>query len=111
MRLQIPFTLSNSATLQEIIRFASISISKIQTIVNGNVDLIDNGANQILSFSFSKAGFDVGVAHSLGTVPRGYIQIGSSNTALTLANGATPNSTSTLYLQAGSTGTATVMVF
>lgn len=111
MKLQFPLNVSNASSLQDLIRFTSNSLTKIQAIINGNVDIIENGGNELLSFSFTKINSDVGVAHSLGRVPRGYINVGSNNSALGLANGATPNSTDTLYLRAGSTGMVTVMVF
>lgn len=111
MRLQFPTTISNSSSLQEIIRFASTSLEKIQSIINGNVDLIDNGNNVLVNVTLNKINTDFGVSHSLGRVPRGFILVGSDNPILSLANGKTPNSSSTLYLQSGSTGTVTVMVF
>lgn len=111
MKLQIPQTVSNSSTLEDIIRFSANCIDKIKTIINGNVDLIENGNNQLVDFTFTKINIEVGVPHGLGRTPRGFVNVGSNNTALVLAKGATDSTSNTLYVQAGSTGTVTVMVF
>lgn len=110
MRLQLPYSVSNSSTLQEMIRFTSNALDKIQAIINGKIDLIDNGNNQILTFAFTKTGIDLGVAHNLGTVPRGFINIGSS-VAMTLTSGKTASTSTILYLQTSAVGTVKVLVF
>lgn len=111
MKLQFPQTVSNSTTVSQLSQFVSNALGKIQSTLNGNVDLLDNGANDHVTFNFTKINVDVGVSHNLGRVPRGYMQTGSSNHVLSLQNGKTANTTETIYLQAGSTGTVNVLVF
>lgn len=117
MKLQFPQSISNIKTVEELARFVSNSLEKVQSTLNGNVDMLENGANDHINFTFPNfpAGAtltaDVGVAHNLGRVPRGYTKTSSSNSILSLQNGANPNTATTLYLRAGSTGTVTVLVF
>lgn len=111
MKLQLPINISNSSDLSELIRFASVSISKIQTIINGNVDLVDNASTQLLTFVFTKSNSDVGVSHSLGRVPQGYIMAGSTNNSLTIGNGQAETTDTNIYLQANAAGTVKVLVF
>lgn len=111
MKLQFPQTTSNLKTVEDLARFVSNSLEKVQSTLNGNVDLLDNGANDHVTVSFSQINKDVGVAHKLGRVPRGYTQTSSTNHVLSLQNGSNSNTDQTLYLQAGSTGTVTVLVF
>lgn len=111
MKISIPQNLANISTIQDLTRYVSNTVAKVQTVLNGGVDLLENGNNAHVSFTFTKLLVDVGVPHNLGRVPRGYTQTGSDNHALSLQNGSTPNTATLLYLQAGSTGTATVLVF
>lgn len=120
MKLQIPLTISNSSTIQELVRFTANSLGKIQSVLNGNItfsenisgkaDLINNVNTQILTFTFNAPGTQ-GQPHSLGYVPRGYIPIGCSNILMTIRSGTQATTENTLYLTAGSTGTLKVLVF
>lgn len=120
MKLQTPLSMQNAKTLQDLQRFLSNILGKIQTIINGNIsfgdniagkaDLLDNVNTQILTFNFIAPG-NQGQPHSLGYVPRGYLPAGCSNILMTLASGAQPNTANTIYLRAGSTGTVKVLVF
>lgn len=111
MKLQFPQTPSNSENFSDLTRYVSVALDKLQNTLNGNVDLIDNGANDHLSFTFNKINVDVGVPHTLGRIPRGYMQTSSTNHVLSLQNGKQANTAQTLYLQAGSTGIVNVLVF
>lgn len=114
MKIQVPPDTSNVKTLDDVIRFSAICIGKIVSAINGNIDLIDNGTNVILAFNFPQINTDVGVAHSLGTVPRGYIKIGGNGASgiIQLQDGKSANTNKTLYLQSGSgIGTASILVF
>ena len=117
MKVQFIQSASNVKTIEDLTRFVSNSLEKVQSTLNGNVDLLENGANDHINFTFptipvgATLTADVGVRHSLGRIPRGYTKTSSSNTILSLQNGATANTATTLYLRAGSTGTVTVLVF
>lgn len=111
MKLPSVQSIANIGTTQDLSRFVSGALSRINNVLNGNVDLLNNGSNDHVSFTFTKINTDVGVAHSLGKIPRGYTSTNSNNHLLSLQNGKTPWTTTTLYLQAGSTGTVTVLVF
>ena len=81
------------------------------------MDILENGANAHVTFNFSHIPSGgtltaiVGMPHNLGRIPRGYMQTSSTNPILSLKNASTPNTANTLYLQAGSTGTVSVLVF
>lgn len=114
MRLQIPQSISNSATIQDLVRFATKSLNSIQNIINGNVSLVDNCSTQILTFNFTKINSDVGVSHGLGSIPIGFIVVGG-NTLTAVIPGKASNTASTFYLQAGflpaATSSVQIMVF
>lgn len=80
-------------------------------MLNGNVDLIENGSNDHVSATFTKINSDVAIAHTLQRIPRGYMQSHSTNSVLSLQNGKTAWTATTLYLQAGSTGTVGLVIF
>ena len=111
MKISIPQNLANISTVQDLTKYVSNTLAKVQTVLNGGVDLIENGNNAHLQFVFQKPLSDVAVAHGLGRIPRGYTQTSSNNHVLSLQNGNAPNTDTLLYLQAGSTGTVTVLVF
>ena len=119
MKLKIT-NISNSETLQDLIRFTSASLTSIQSLLNGNlsfsdningkVDLLNNVNVVMITAKFNAPG-SAGFPHSLGSVPRGYINAGQSNVLQIISDGSQPNTASTIYLNAGSTGTVKVMVF
>ena len=111
MKLPSVQNIANIGTIQDLARFVSGALNKTNQVLNGNVDLLDNGSNDHISFTFTNINTDVGVAHNLNRIPRGYTSTNSNNHLLSLQNGKTPWTTTTLYLQAGSTGTVTVLVF
>ena len=111
MKLQAPQNIANLKTVEELAQYVSSSLGKIHATLNGNVDLLENSANAHLTFVFTKINTDYAMPHGLGVVPRGYMQSSSTNSALSLQNGSKPNTATTIFLQAGSTGTVSVVVF
>lgn len=119
MKLKFPVSISNSSTLEELIRFTSVALERLQTIINGNInygdniagkaDLLNNVNVQVITIVFPSA-TTVAAAHTLGSVPRGYIKAGAS-AAMSLSNGNQPNTASTIYIASSAAGTAKVMVF
>lgn len=121
MKLQFPFNVQNAKTFEDLIKYAAANFLKIQGVINANLDLtsnfstpkidpINNMSWQLITCTFSGAG-TFGFAHSLGNIPRGFINCGSSSTTFTLASGKQPNTTSSIYLNANGAGTAKVLVF
>lgn len=102
--------ISNLKTLDEVIRFASISLGSIINVINGNLTLRDNVFGEFLSFTFTAANQEVSVEHSLKTAPNGYLVV-SMDSPMIIYDGLTPNTDTVLYLRSSAAGTAQVFIF
>ena len=119
MKLQLPFNTQSISTIAQLASYVSSNFQKIQAVLNGNfsfgdnipakVDLLNNCATSLITITF-KSATTVGVAHTLGAVPRGYIQVGST-VAASLSAGNQANTTTTIYLASSAAATMKVLVF
>lgn len=95
---------------EEVARFVDIFFQDILRVVNGDIDFFNNVNCKIMSITFLAADTDSSVAHGLGRIPTGYIQV-SSNAAMSLYDGSVPRDATTLYLRSNAVGTAGILVF
>lgn len=95
---------------EDLQRFADIFCSDVVDKVNGKLDFQTNFNGKIVTIVFTGSGVQSSVEHGLGRVPAGYITI-TQTTAMSLYNGTSTNTASTLYLMSNASGTATLLVF
>ena len=102
--------IQNVTDLPSMVRYTSIDLSLILAVINGNVDLVDNGSTDLLTVTFPKANTSYPFTHNLGRLPQGFLNAGM-NFSAAVFNGVQANTIAQIYLQAGSTGTGKVLVF
>ena len=110
MRLKIPLTTSNLTTWEDLRRFCSVYFQDIISLLNGKVDLVTNCSTQIIEVTFSGANATMGIQHTLGHVPQGFIPVKKS-AAGDVYNGNQDNTTTTIYLQCSAAITVSVLIF
>lgn len=109
MRPDNSISISNVKDFEELRRFSSISISKLNEILNGSALFSDNVKCQIISATIGGSGSDTEVSHSLNQTPIGYIVI--KNSADTgVYDGTTAWSSSKIYLRSGSSCNVTLIL-
>lgn len=91
-------------------RFADIFASDVVDKVNGKLDFQNNFNCKLVTITFTAPGVESSVDHGLGRVPSGYIVYGQS-TAMSIHNGTSTNTATTLYLISNAAGTANLVVF
>lgn len=109
MKIQTVLSLSNIKTLEDLVRYTSQFSDATVSIVNGRLDF-SNFFAQTVSVTFSVVNATVGVPHTLGKIPTGYIDSGKT-TAIMVFDGNQPNTSTTLFVQASGAGTARLLVF
>lgn len=102
--------LSQIKDSEDLQRFTSIVVKDLVTVINGKVSFTDNIDAKISSVTFAGAGSEVSVSHGLGRVPNGYI-VAKNSSGITVFDGGTANSATTLFVQATGGGVVSLIVF
>lgn len=111
-RPNVPLTISNLKTLDDVIRFNSIVFDEFLRVFSGNISFTDNMFVSRQVVAFTAANTDTVVPHKLGVIPTGYLKVGST-AAMTLYDGQ-PSSKWTenyIYVRSSALGSATILVF
>lgn len=95
---------------KEIVRFISIFFEQTKRIVNNGFTFQDNLDGKVLSVSFSAATTNQALAHGLGRVPLGY-QVIRRSANITIYDGTSPFTTSSIFLASSGAGNVTLLVF
>ncbi len=109
MKIKTIQTLSNIETLEELIKFVSISFDDVVNVVNGNIGF-DNLGVFMLNATFSAANAEITFEHKLGRAPSGYLVKGLT-AAMTVYDGVTANTADKIYLKSSAAGTARLIIF
>lgn len=91
-------------------RWSSYSIAAIANTVNGNMNLVDNCQTQVLTVNFEKANQTMGIPHTLGYIPNGYIVI-SKTVDISVFDGNQKNTKDAIFLQGSTLGITRVLIF
>lgn len=110
MKIKTIQDLANIKELPDLVRFTAQVCKDIINVVNGGLDFASNFRSSIVSVTFSGASTDVGVSHSLGAVPTGYVVVKSSAN-INVFDGVSGNTDSTIFLASSGAGTVSVLVF
>lgn len=110
MKQQRPVSVSNVTTFEDLRKWTDFSLSDISDILNGHVSFNDNIDAKIASAVFSSANTDTQITHGLNRIPIGYIDI-KKNATISFKDGNAAWTTTTIYLQASGSGSATFLVF
>lgn len=110
MKIKTTQDVSNVKTWEELKKFSSNVFGALLAEINGRLSLTENLLAQRLEYRFTAGGVEVGVAHGLGFIPNGYIQI-KADGGVIVYDGATANTRDTLYLKATGAGIVSVLVF
>ncbi len=102
--------LANLTTLEDLIKFTSIDMDLLATILSGNLDLVANCNTALVSVSFAKANTTYPFTHGLARVPQGYFSAGMSAN-MVIFNGTTVNNLTQIFLQSSAVGSGKVLVF
>ena len=109
MKLTIP-DISQQNEWDDAKRFVSISFERIQDLFSNNITFGDNFNGQIVSAVFATANAEVTIAHTLNRVPTGFIPVLPS-VAMSVYNGSTPWTASSVYLKSTVAGNCNILVF
>lgn len=109
MKIQTALTLSNIKTLEDLVRYTSQFSDATTSVVNGRLDF-SNLFTQTVSVVFTVPNTTISVAHDLGFVPNGYIEIGKT-AAIIIFDGNQANTKTTLFVQASAAGSARLLVY
>lgn len=101
---------SNIKSIDELVRFLSPFINNLQSVINGNLEFTSNFKAILLDTKFSTANLNTGIAHTLGRVPLGYINVGS-NVATQLYDGSSPNSADFIFLRSTVVSNVKLLIF
>jgi hypothetical protein len=85
-------------------------VNQIVSVINGQVSLTDNCATQLVSVTFQNANVQQAIAHRLGRIPQGYIQVGA-RAATQVYNGSSANTPQALYVQSTVATTVSLLIF
>lgn len=110
MRIKPPLTTSNIKTIEDLVKYSSITFSSIIDAINGNLALSDNIRLEIQNVTFTQANVDTVVRHGLGYSPNGYIVVGNSSN-VTIYDGLRPSTNDALYLRATGSTNAKILLF
>lgn len=110
MKIKTVQSLSNIDTLDGLIKWVSQMATDIVNVINGKVSLTDNCQTSLVTVNFTAANTEIPVPHSLGMVPQGYLDAGKS-AAITVFDGTTSNTSSTLFVKSSGVGTAKLLIF
>ena len=114
MRLTGEPNLSQVEGIDDLRRYLAIFLSKLPTILNGQITFGDNiRSSSVLTVTFDSASQVVGVTHNLGYTPEGYLVVYQSAAVIVYAAdyGAYPWNNSQIFLTANGAATAKVIVF
>lgn len=78
--------------------------------INGKLDFQTNFNAKAVSAVFTAASTDTAVVHGLGRVPIGYLKT-SQSVAMSVFNGTTRWTATTIYLQSSVAGTAGLLIY
>lgn len=106
MKIKVPLSVSNIKSWEELRKYVSITLDQIVTAINGQIEFIDNCATSQVSVVIPASG-EIGVPHTLGRVPNGYL-VAKSSAGIIVFDGTTANTSSNLYVQG--TGAANVVL-
>jgi hypothetical protein len=104
------FDVKSVATIDDIKRFISNTITQIINIVNGKITFKDNFDGVSVGASFTAANTDTPVVHNLGRNAIGYILV-TASAAMSVYTGSQAGNTTTIFLRSNNPGSATILVF
>lgn len=111
MRIKLPIDTSNlDPGSEQFVSFVSQVLNGILNILNGNVQFTDNCLSELITVTFNSANVQQAISHKLGRLPSGYILCGS-RAATTLYDGASPSTTSSVFIQSTVATTVKILVF
>ena len=102
-------TLSNLKTVEELSRYYSIVVDEIKAILNGKISFSENVEVSSVSVTFTSAGTEVIVNHTLQVIPIGYVVIGRDSD-FTVYDGITSWTAQYISLRASASGNARILV-
>lgn len=101
---------SNVTSWEDLRKFSSTALQDIISQVNGNIDLLDNCNTVHIGVTFMAGNTETKFNHMLDRVPTGYI-VTELSANMVLFKGATPNTSSLIYLQSSAAGSGKVLLF
>lgn len=90
-------------------RYIQAFMEAVKRTVNGKLDISSNVNIAPVTVNFGVANSDIGIAHNLNRVPRGYIVI-SRSASFVVYDGGTPWTRDRLYLRSNATGQAKIVI-
>lgn len=78
-------------------------------VLNAGIALNDNINGKIVSVEFTATNTEVRIDHNLNRIPSGYIQLGQS-AAMTIYDGTTATTNSTIFLRSNAVGTVKLLI-
>ena len=95
---------------EELAKYVDLFGQDVTTTINGQLDFATNFNAKEITVVFASSNTDTATGHTLGRIPVRYI-VTSATTAMSVYNGATASTSSTIYLKSSATGTATILIY
>lgn len=95
---------------EDLKRFLALFGEQVLQVLTNGLDFQTNFNCALISVTFTAANADTAVSHPLGRVPSGFL-VYSLDGGIVVYNGATANTSTTLYVRSSGTGTAGLIVF
>lgn len=105
--VKIPQVVSD---VNELLRYTSIALKDMLTVINGKISLPDNCDTSLVEAQFIKAASDLSIKHTLGRIPVGYIVVKQS-VPMSIYDGASDATTGQISLRSSVVGTAKLLIF
>lgn len=110
MRFKLPFNVANQEPDEDFVRFVSQVFTLINTILNGEVGLVDNCKTSLLTVTFVNANVQQAIPHGLGKLPNGYITVGSHGNGI-VSDGSGSATAQYMYLQCSTAEKKKLLIF
>lgn len=107
----VPLTISNLKTLDDVIRYNSIVFDAFLNTFTGNISFTDNIFVSRVDLSFTGANTETIVNHTLKVIPTGYIKVRSSAAMEIYDSSVNLWNKGYIYVKSSAIGTATILVF
>ena len=110
-KFNFTYNISNlNTSLPELCRFVSKIVDELTGQLDKSLTVSENLRSVVLEAVFTGSGIQIALPHSLRLKPTGYTVIGLS-AAITVYDGVSANTDTSIYLRASGAGTAKILVF
>ena len=109
MKIQLP-DISQQDTWDNAKRFVARMFSTVASTLTQNLSFQDNFSAQSVSVSFTATNSEIGIDHTLGRVPSGFL-VTLPSVAMSVYNGVTGWTEKKIYLKSNAIGKCSILIY